>query len=68
MATGIVSKFMEDKGFGFIAPDDGGDEVFVHHTDIQMEGYKSLSPGQKVEFELRQEAKGPKASNVVLIN
>lgn len=65
MATGTVSKFMDNKGFGFITPDDGGKDVFVHHSDIKMDGYKSLSPGQRVTFEITQEAKGPKASNVV---
>lgn len=64
MANGIVSKFMDDKGFGFITPEDGGKDVFVHHSDIQMDGFKSLSPGQRVEFDLAHEAKGPKASNV----
>lgn len=65
MATGIVSKFMDNKGFGFITPDDGGKDVFVHHSDIKMDGFKSLHPGQRVEFDLVEEAKGPKASNVV---
>lgn len=65
MATGIVSKFMDNKGFGFITPDDGGKDVFVHHSDIRMDGYKSLQPGQRVQFEVTQEARGPKASNVV---
>ena len=55
---------MDNKGFGFITPDDGGKDVFVHHSDIQMEGYKSLSPGQRVTFDIAHEAKGPKASNV----
>ena len=64
MATGTVSKFMDEKGFGFIAPDDGGKDVFVHHSDIQMDGFKSLRPGQRVQFDLKQEAKGPKAANV----
>jgi cold shock protein len=66
MANGIVSKFMNEKGFGFITPDDGGKDVFVHHSDIKMDGFKSLSPGQRVTFDLAQEAKGPKASNVRL--
>ncbi len=65
MATGIVSKFMDEKGFGFITPDDGGKDVFVHHSEIKMDGFRSLSPGQRVKFDLAQEAKGPKASNVV---
>jgi cold shock protein len=65
MATGIVAKFMDNKGFGFITPDDGGKDVFVHHSDIKMDGFKTLSPGQRVEFDLVEEAKGPKASNVV---
>jgi len=64
MANGIVSKFMDEKGFGFITPEDGGKDVFVHHSDIHMDGFKSLSPGQRVTFDLAQEAKGPKASNV----
>jgi cold shock protein len=67
MATGIVAKFMDNKGFGFITPDDGGKDVFVHHSDIKMDGFKTLSPGQRVEFDLVEEAKGPKASNVVPI-
>jgi CspA family cold shock protein len=64
MSTGIVSKFIDEKGFGFITPDDGGKDVFVHHSDIKMEGFKTLTPGQRVKFDLAQEAKGPKASNV----
>jgi len=64
MATGTVSKFMDNKGFGFITPDDGGKDLFVHHSDIKMDGYKSLSPGQRVQFDVAHEAKGPKASNV----
>lgn len=64
MATGTVSKFMDNKGFGFITPDDGGKDLFVHHSDIQMDGYKSLSPGQRVQFDVTREAKGPKAANV----
>jgi len=64
MATGIVSKFIDEKGFGFITPDGGGKDVFVHHSDIKMDGFKTLSPGQRVNFDLAQEAKGPKAANV----
>ena len=64
MANGTVSKFIDEKGFGFITPEDGGKDVFVHHSDIEMDGFKSLSPGQRVTYDLAQEAKGPKASNV----
>lgn len=64
MATGTVSKFIDEKGFGFISPDEGGKDVFVHHSDIQMDGYKSLSAGDRVKFDMVHEAKGPKASNV----
>jgi CspA family cold shock protein len=64
MATGIVSKFMDNKGYGFITPDGGGKDIFVHHSDIKMEGFKTLKPGQRVQFDISQEAKGPKASNV----
>jgi CspA family cold shock protein len=64
MATGIVSKFIDEKGFGFITPETGGKDIFVHHTDIKMDGYKSLTPGERVNYDVAQEARGPKASNV----
>ena len=64
MASGTVAKFFDNKGYGFITPDDGGKDLFVHFKDVKMEGYVSLSPGQRVEFEVAQEAKGPKATNV----
>jgi CspA family cold shock protein len=56
MPTGTVSKFMDNKGFGFITPDGGGKDIFVHHSDIKMDGFKSLSPGQRVKFDVSQEA------------
>jgi len=64
MATGIVKWFNGSKGFGFIAPDDGSDDVFVHFNSIQMDGYKSLDEGQKVNFEIEDGPKGPAAVNV----
>jgi len=64
MATGTVKWFNADKGFGFISRDDG-DDVFVHHTAITGEGYRSLDEGQKVSFDVTQGNKGPQASNVV---
>jgi len=65
MATGTVKWFNAEKGFGFIAPDGGGDDVFVHFSAIQSSGYKSLDEGQKVEFEITQGQKGDAAANVV---
>jgi len=65
MASGTVAKFFDDKGYGFITPDGGGKDIFVHHVDIKMDGFKSLRPGQLVSYDVSQEAKGPKASNVV---
>jgi cold shock protein len=66
MATGTVKWFSNDKGYGFIAPDGGGKDVFVHHRSISGDGFKSLSEGAKVSFEPTQGAKGPEATNVVL--
>jgi cold shock protein len=63
MATGTVKWFNDSKGFGFIESDDGTD-VFVHHSEIQGEGFKSLSEGQAVEFEVIKGEKGPKAVKV----
>ena len=65
MPTGAVKWFNTTKGFGFIQPDEGGDDVFVHFRAIQGEGYKTLEEGQEVEFELEDGAKGPQAANVV---
>jgi CspA family cold shock protein len=66
MSTGTVKWFDEGKGFGFIADDSGGDDVFVHFSAILSEGYKSLKEGQKVNFEIVDGQKGPQASNVTL--
>jgi cold shock protein len=64
MAQGIVKWFNAEKGFGFIAQDGGGDDVFVHYSSIQTNGYKSLDENQKVEFDVTQGPKGPQAENV----
>jgi cold shock protein len=64
MASGIVKWFNDAKGFGFITQDGGGDDVFVHHTAIQSEGFRSLQEGQRVEFEVKQGPKGLQAANV----
>ena len=65
MATGTVKWFNDSKGYGFIAPSDGSDDVFVHFRAIQADGFKSLAEGQQVTFDVEQGAKGPTAVNVV---
>ena len=64
MAKGTVKWFNNSKGYGFLTPEDGSQDVFVHHSSIQGEGYKSLDEGQTVEFEVQQGEKGPEAANV----
>ena len=64
MPKGTVKWFNEQKGFGFISPEDGGDDLFVHHSNIDGEGFRTLQDGQAVEYETGQGRKGPEATNV----
>jgi CspA family cold shock protein len=64
VAQGTVKWFNADKGFGFIAPDDGGADVFVHHSAIEMDGYRTLQDNQRVEYTAGQGTKGPQAEQV----
>jgi len=64
MTTGTVKWFNATKGYGFITPTEGGDDVFAHYSAIEMEGYKTLKEGQQVEFEIQDGPKGPQASHI----
>ncbi|WP_293007773.1 cold-shock protein [Nitrosomonas sp.] len=64
MATGTVKWFNDSKGFGFVTPDDGGDDLFAHFSEINMSGFKTLAEGQKVTFDVTQGQKGKQASNI----
>jgi CspA family cold shock protein len=66
MATGTVKWFNDARGYGFLTPEDGGKDVFVHHSNIAGNGFKTLAEGAKVEFEPAQGEKGPEARNVTL--
>jgi len=66
MSSGVVKWFNNAKGFGFIEPQDGGDDIFVHYSSIKSEGYKSLNEGQKVTYEAEQGPKGYHAIEVVI--
>lgn len=65
-STGTVKWFNADKGFGFITPEDGGSDVFVHFRAIVSDGYKTLNEGQQVSFDIEQGQKGPQAANVTV--
>ena len=65
MSVGTVKWFNADKGFGFITPEDGADDLFVHHSEIKTDGYASLEENQKVTFDVGEGKKGPCANNVV---
>jgi cold shock protein len=64
MATGTVKWFSDDKGFGFVTPDEPGKDLFVHHSAIEGDGFKSLAEGAKVSYDAQADAKGPRAVNV----
>ncbi|MCH7908376.1 MAG: cold-shock protein [Candidatus Hydrogenedentes bacterium] len=64
MATGTVKWFSDQKGYGFITPEDGSDDLFVHHSNIDAEGFRTLTEGQQVEYEPGQGRKGPEATKV----
>lgn len=67
MATGTVKWFNSEKGYGFIAPDDGSGDVFVHYSEINGQGFRTLEEDQRVEFEVNQGPKGPQAASVARI-
>ncbi len=64
MATGTVKWFSDDRGYGFIVPDEGGKDLFIHRSNIQVEGFRTLKEGQKVEYEVGEGRKGPEAIQV----
>jgi CspA family cold shock protein len=68
MPTGIVKWFNNAKGYGFVTPDEGEQDVFVHFSAIEMDGYKTVKEGQKVQFEVNEGPKGLHAANVMMIN
>ncbi len=68
VSTGTVKWFNASKGFGFISPDEGSEDLFVHHSEIKTTGYATLDEGQKVEFEIGQGKKGPCATNVIPVS
>ena len=67
MATGTVKWFSDEKGYGFITPEDGGKDLFVHHSGINGQGFKTLAEGTKVSYEVESGPKGPNATNVTVI-
>lgn len=67
MATGEVKWFNNAKGWGFIMPENGGDDIFVHFSAIQCSGYKTLAPGQQITYELKKGERGMHAANVVIL-
>jgi CspA family cold shock protein len=66
MPTGTVKWFNDSKGYGFITPDEGGDDLFVHHSGVEGSGFKTLSEGAKVAYQVTQGQKGPQATNVII--
>jgi CspA family cold shock protein len=67
VATGTVKWFSDEKGFGFITPDEGGKDLFVHHTGIRASGFKSLAEGARVSYDSEESPRGPKAVNVTVL-